>query len=422
LFNYIIDSQVNDNKNAGIYLEADTYDPRTNVSGNEILGCSVLNNEGEGIYLHAHNGGVSMDNVIDDCEVTGNFYSGIVSSSSHINTISNSTISTNLNDGVLLLSSSSATIYHNTISSNSGMGINLSSQSKKNTVDNNLIESNDNDGILIMDDSNGNLITHNDITTNSNVGLKITGATGNLIHHNNFNSNTQNAYDDTVALNNWDDGSEGNYWSDYAGFDDNGDGFGEDPYVVPGGGSRDWHPFMNPLDLWWEPSFEIPLSAGWNLISIPYVQTDTSVSAVLSSISDNYDLVEWFDASDGTWHTTEDDLTDIDHTMGLWIHMRSSDTLRVTGSPPTYAGIQLYQGWNLVGKPSPGSSPVEDVLNSIASKYSAVQTYDASDNADPWKHYYTNRPSQSNDLTHMTNGGGYWIHVTQSCLWETYNF
>jgi hypothetical protein len=80
------------------------------------------------------------------------------------------------------------------------------------------------------------------------VGLNVTTTTGNKIHHNNFKWNTVNGYDSTISLNNWDDGAQGNYWSDYTGTDDNKDGFGEDPYVVPGGGSRDWHPFIKNLN------------------------------------------------------------------------------------------------------------------------------------------------------------------------------
>jgi parallel beta-helix repeat protein len=148
------------------------------------------------------------------------------------------------NEGVLFLRSTLNTLRYNNITYNNLTGINLSSSSNNNLIENNNITSNNKTGFLITGDSNDNLIWRNNITNNLEIGLDITGASGNQIHHNNFINNTQNAYDSTIALNDWDDGAEGNYWSDYLGSDDNGDGFGEDPYVIPGGGSRDWHPFI----------------------------------------------------------------------------------------------------------------------------------------------------------------------------------
>jgi parallel beta-helix repeat protein len=148
------------------------------------------------------------------------------------------------NEGVLLLQSTLNTLRYNNITYNNLAGINLSSSSNNNLIENNNITSNNKTGILITDNSNDNLIFRNNITENLEIGLNITGASGNQIHHNNFINNIQNAYDSTIALNDWDDGSEGNFWSDYLGTDDDGDGFGEDPYVIPGGGSRDWHPFI----------------------------------------------------------------------------------------------------------------------------------------------------------------------------------
>jgi parallel beta-helix repeat protein len=166
---------------------------------------------------------------------------------SHIVNFNN--ISNNNNDGIFLYSSTYNTLRYNKITYNNKTGINLTSSSSDNKIENNNITSNNNNGILIGDNSNHNLITRNDISTNSEIGLNITDSSGNLIHHNNFKNNVQNAYDSTIALNDWDDGAEGNCWSDYAGSDDDGDGFGEDPYIVPGGGSRDWHPFMNYVDI-----------------------------------------------------------------------------------------------------------------------------------------------------------------------------
>jgi parallel beta-helix repeat protein len=148
------------------------------------------------------------------------------------------------NEGIWLAQSTSNNLRYNNITYNHETGINLTSSSSNNFIENNNITSNNKTGILIIEDSNDNTIFRNNITHNLEIGLNITGASGNQIHHNNFINNTQNAYDSTIALNDWDDGAEGNYWTDYLGSDDDNDGFGEDPYVIPGGGSRDWHPFI----------------------------------------------------------------------------------------------------------------------------------------------------------------------------------
>jgi len=44
----------------------------------------------------------------------------------------------------------------------------------------------------------------------------------------------------------WDCGSYGNYWSDYTGIDEDGDGIGNTPYQIPGGNNKDRYPLMEP--------------------------------------------------------------------------------------------------------------------------------------------------------------------------------
>lgn len=170
------------------------------------------------------------------------------------------------------------------------------------------------------------------------------------------------------------------------------------------------------------PSFEIPLKKGWNLISLPLVQSDTSITSVLSSIAGNYDKVMWFNTSEGKWHSTDDDLTDLDHTMGFWIHMKTDDILIVNGDIPNSTSVQLYNGWNLVGNPSFCNHEIDEIFGSIVGNYTAIQWYDASDKSDHWKHYNDNKPPNLNDLTYITNCRGYWVYAKEDCVWDVDNF
>ena len=66
-------------------------------------------------------------------------------------------------------------------------------------------------------------------------------SSNNTIYHTNpINNTLYNAYD--TGTDTWDSGSEGNYWSDYNCTDSDGDGSGEDPHPIPGGGSTDRFP------------------------------------------------------------------------------------------------------------------------------------------------------------------------------------
>jgi hypothetical protein len=67
--------------------------------------------------------------------------------------------------------------------------------------------------------------------------------TSNIFYENNFFKK----YEGTGSSNFWDNGSIGNYWVDYKGVDDNGDGIGDTPYVISSE-AQDRFPLMNPWD------------------------------------------------------------------------------------------------------------------------------------------------------------------------------
>lgn len=76
----------------------------------------------------------------------------------------------------------------------------------------------------------------------------IMGAT---FYHNNFIDNlyqVSTIFSDSYSMQCFDNSGEGNYWSDYKGKDENGDGVGDTPYVIDENRS-DRYPLMTPFDI-----------------------------------------------------------------------------------------------------------------------------------------------------------------------------
>jgi len=155
------------------------------------------------------------------------------------------------------------------------------------------------------------------------------------------------------------------------------------------------------------------LDTGWNLISLPKVQPDESISTVLASIAGKYDAVQWYDAATGEWRcwqkekfdTGNDELNDLqylNHTMGIYINVTQACVFAPSGTDPTDANnnILLHPGWNLVGFPC--TSPTLLAQTALAGvTYSVVQYFNATTQS-----FVNLVPAV--DL--MKAGVGYWIY------------
>ena len=166
----------------------------------------------------------------------------------------------------------------------------------------------------------------------------------------------------------------------------------------------------------------VPLSPGWNLISLPLEPDNPVPDTVLASIAGQYDRVHAYDGCDPAdpWKQYvpgggDNDLTAMDVRYGYWVHATSSVTLTITGTRPTTTNIPLCPGLNLIGWPSRQVVALPDALSSIADDYDLVYGYDPSDATDPWKQFDPGAPPFVNTLTQMEPGKGYWIRVTEDC-------
>lgn len=170
-------------------------------------------------------------------------------------------------------------------------------------------------------------------------------------------------------------------------------------------------------DITW-PTANVPLDIGWNLISLPLIPLDTSIENVLSSISGQYSSVRTYNA----WNVTDpwkkyrpgastNDLTDLDHTMGIWIDANTPCTLIIEGTQPDITNITLRAGWNLVGYPSTVDKTVFAALTGTNFDR-PVEEYD---DAAPYL------ISQKANSELMTNVNGYWVHVPSDTVWVVDN-
>jgi parallel beta-helix repeat protein len=143
------------------------------------------------------------------------------------------------NAGIELRNSASNSISANNITNN-GCGIYLMN-SEDNSISGNNITNNGN-GIQLDSGSNFNAIFGNDIKANTHFGISV-GFGINSIFHNNFAENQKHVSPDKFSTNWWDDGIEGNFWSNYTGVDYDQDGIGDSPHVIDAE-NQDNHPLM----------------------------------------------------------------------------------------------------------------------------------------------------------------------------------
>lgn len=190
-------------------------------------------------------------------------------------------------------------------------------------------------------------------------------------------------------------------------------------------------------------AYELQVSPGWNLISLPGTPADPSLEAVIPpggrvQAVMSYQEGNWMTAAaeeDGSWHG---DLTRIEAGYGYWLFATTFETLaplipepEQTTVPPT---VPVRHGWNLLGvvdlyqnpagsPPGAGGSEADRYFGSIP--WRVAYTYDAhyhrwsrfSPNDDDTAATTTGADANSDAATNaddddppeIANGKGYWV-------------
>jgi parallel beta-helix repeat protein len=410
----------------------------------------------------------------DTVVINGTGTKTVVEITSHWTNITDFSITNSGGDwgyaGIKLYEADNCRILDNNIYSNGGDGIRFYSSSN-NYITNNRIYSNDMDGIYFWEYSNENMINNNyisdntvginilsyfevpsyndiinnNITNNDGQGIYLISSTHNNILNNNISNNGEGVYSVLGSNNNQilENNMEGNgagIWIDQSNHNtvvDNSIINNDDAFFLTQAGSNDISSNIVTsntgygFSLWMSGLNDITD----NIISYNNYGFDLSDSPY-NNIYGNMIIgnsIQARDANDNNlWNDTYpsggnfwSDYDGSDNYSGINQNISGSDAIGdipyvIDSDSHDYYPLMepegdfvfLRPGWNLISIPTIQQvSDLSSVLDSISGSYDSVQYYNAGDISDHWKHYYSSKPDQLNDLVCIDHTMGIWVHI-----------
>ena len=247
----------------------------------------------EGFSMEAGSGTLSFGVLLDHSEnsvlrndsVSGvnageDFYAVYAAYSDNL-TIDQNVIGPDSSSGILVTNSIGFTVSDNYVHDNNiGYGINANA-SISGLITGNDAVGNSYDDIGLVSGCQNITVTWNTIEGPSEYGVFMDpDCVDNVIYDNNFIGNSKQA--SVVSANTWDNGVEGNYWSDYTGVDQNHDGIGSTPYVL-NGNNTDNYPLMGPFSVFdTSLGFDVEVVSNSSITSFSYFLWNGTITMLVS--------------------------------------------------------------------------------------------------------------------------------------------
>ena len=288
-------------------------------SNNVIVQGFTIQNGAQGIFIED----ASYVNISSNLIKNTSYAAIRINDYSNNNTISNNIVKQNDFTGIYVFWHSENNTISNNYVSNNDVGIEIG-VSSGNIVSNNIIENSVWEAILLFGACNYNRIYNNsvllngygiklegqgptpeyqptenivydNIVSNNDVNIAVSQSSNNTIFHNNFIKKPY--YNQVISensKNDWDNGIEGNFWSDYLGVDLNGDCIGDTSYIIDEN-NTDRYPlivphiwnYSNPIPIVWEgKTYSIAIYSNSMVSDFKFNQPQMQISFNVSGPSD----------------------------------------------------------------------------------------------------------------------------------------